>query len=670
MSVVVDTRDASLGRLPFSLGADELEREATRLLDEIHTHLEDLKSSRDRPTIASFLLPLDELLVEVRDLGSHTSLMFSTHPDEACRQAARRASEAADRFFNAFRVDPVVYERLRSVDLAGADAPTKLAVDKLLREMRRAGVELAPEERMRLIVLSNEIDETSNQFMENVAKGQRTLTLDGVARLVGLPPDYVASHPPSPSGEIRVTTSYPDVHPIMAYCDDAESRRRVLHEFLNVAYPENVTVLGSLLRRRHELARRLGYKDYAGYATEDKMMERPEAVTAFLERLRAMLAAPARGDLARTLARKRKDVPAAPRLELWDASFWSAGYYDTKLRQETYGVDPRALRAYLPYAAIRDGLFGLCGTLFGLTFERRTSTALWHPSVEAYDVFRNGVPLGRCYFDLVPRPGKYNHAACFGVREGVRGALPQSALVCNFLDPSTPAETARMEYRDVVTFFHEFGHLLHALLSGHGAWLYNTMGSLELDFIEAPSQLFEEWARDPATLARFARNPDTGEAIPAELVQRLKDSEAMGRAARELRQVALASIALDLYERDPEGLDTTSAFREVWDRCYPAAVDPDYHPQVAWGHLTGYSACYYTYLWSSVIARDLLTPFHEAASLTDPVAAARYAREILEPGGARPAAELVRRYLGREFRFDAYERWALAGATDAPPASP
>ena len=664
MSGPAATSDDALGRLKFSLGAEELERAANGILEEAHGRLERLTSSTGTPTIASFLLPLDELLVEVRNVGSHASLMFSTHPDETTRQAARHASEAADRFFNAFRVDPRVYERLRALDLSAADAPTRLGVDKLVREMRRAGVELTPEERARLVTLSNEIDETSNQFMENVAKGQRSVLLDGAARLAGLPADYIAAHAPSASGEVRVTTSYPDVHPIMAYADDPDVRRRVLHEFLNVAYPENLAVLARLLELRHDMARRLGYKDYAAYATEDKMMERPEAVTAFLERLRAMLAEPARGDLARTLERKRKDFPETPRLELWDASFWSSGYYDTKLRQETYGVDPRALRNYLPYGAIRDGLFGLCRTLFGLTFDRRTSTSLWHPTVEAYDVSRGGVLIGRCYFDLVPRAGKYNHAACFGVREGVRGALPQSALICNFLDPGSPTETARMEYRDVVTFFHEFGHLLHALLSGHGAWLYNTMGSLELDFIEAPSQLFEEWARDPATLARFARNPDTGEAIPAELLQRLKDSEAMGRAARELRQVALASISLDLYEREPGGLDTTRAFREVWDRCYPAAVDPEYHPQVAWGHLTGYSACYYTYLWSSVIARDLLTPFHEAASLTDPASAARYATEILEPGGARPAADLVRRYLGREFRFDAYEQWALAGAHD------
>ena len=208
-----------------------------------------------------------------------------------------------------------------------------------------------------------------------------------------------------------------------------------------------------------------------------------------------------------------------------------------------------------------------------------------------------------------------------------------------------------------MTFFHEFGHLLHALFSGHGPWVYTGGSFVEWDFIEAPSQLFEEWARDPATLARFARNPETGETIPPELLARLKGSEAFGRSSRWLRQAALAAISLEFYDRDPAGVDTSALFREVYDRYFPTPIEAEYHPQSAWGHLTGYSAFYYTYIWSLVIARDLLKPFLDKGSLTDQETAARYAREILAPGGQRPAADLVRAYLGREFNFDAFESW-------------
>jgi thimet oligopeptidase len=401
------------------------------------------------------------------------------------------------------------------------------------------------------------------------------------------------------------------------------------------------------------------------------MIERPEAAAAFLDRLQTLLREGAERDLGRFLARKRRDEPSALHLEPWDAGFWGDGIYDTRIRKEEYGVDPRALRAYLPYAAVRDGLFRLCEELFGLTIAPVPSADVWHPSVEAYDMVRGSTPLGRFYLDLVPRTGKFSHAAEFTARVGVAsGDLPQAALVCNFLDPNTPALQARMEYRDVVTFFHEFGHLLHALFSGHGPWLFTSPAHMEWDFIEAPSQLFEEWARDPATLSRFARNPETGEPIPADLVRRLAAAEAMGRAARLLRQLALSRISLELYRKDPARIDPAALYQEVWDTVYPMAWRSEYHAVTAWGHLTGYSACYYTYLWSAVIARDLLSPFAGKGSLTDLATAERYAAEILVPGSARPAAELVRRFLGREFSFDAYERWALEGSHPAAAVTP
>lgn len=655
-------RAASTGRLPFSLSAGDLGREVDAILASSHRGLDELLADRTRPTPENFLAPLDRILVAVGDASNHSGFLFQVHPDPATREAGRAASEAADRFLNAFRLNDRVYARLGELDLTGADPATRHAVEKMRREMRRAGVERPTQEREQIVALVNRIDRTMNEFSANIAEGERSIEVNGPAALRGLPPDYVKAHPPDGSGKVRLTTKYPDAIPVMSYAEDPDVRRRMLHEMLNVAYPKNREVLSRLLTERAELARRLGFVDYAAYATEDKMLERPEAVVAFLDRLSGLLRTSAEKDVARLLARKRKDDPAASRVEPWDGGFWSDGYLETRIRQEEYGVDARELRAYLPYPAVRDGLFRLCEELFGLAIVRHAAPDLWHPTVEAYDVSRNGVALGRFYLDLVPRSGKFSHAAQFSVRTGLATRdLPQGALVCNFLDPNTPVAKAHMEYREVVTFFHEFGHLLHALFSGHGPWVFTTMSYIEWDFVEAPSQLFEEWARDPDTLARFARNPATGRAIPRELVERVVAAEAVGRAARHLRQLALASISLEYYRLDPKGIDTTRVFDEVWSRCYPAPFDPSYHAEASWGHLTGYSACYYTYLWSAVIARDLLTPFAAKGSLTDLATAERYAAEILAPGSTRPAADLVRRFLGREFSFDAYERWVLEG---------
>ena len=657
-------RTASLGALPFGLPADELRRRGQETIRREKQRLDELLAGRASDSVETFLEPLNRILVEVRDVGVHGALLFQVHPEAATRVAGRELSEAADRFFNECRVHPEVYRRLRGVDLTSADPATRLGVEKLLREMHRAGVERPAAEREKVLALQNHLDSLGNEFNGNIASRVRSVWVSGPDGLAGLPADYRATHASGPDGTVEVTTRYPDCYPVMAYADDADLRRRLLFEILNVAYPENAPILETILRERRELVRLLGYRDYSEYAVEDKMTKEPAVVAAFLDRVARLVERPARDYLARLLARKQKEHPEATRLEDWDARFWTpAGYYDTKIREEEWGVDLRRLRAYLPYPQVRDGLFTLCRELFGMEFRRDPHAEVWHETVEAYDVFRDGEPFGRCYLDLVPRPDKYTHAAEFDVRTGVSGGgLPQGALVCNFLDPKTPTSEVRMEYRDVVTFFHEFGHLIHALAGGHGRWLYTLPASVEWDFVEAPSQLFEEWARDPATLGRFARNPDTGEAIPEALLTRLRESEAFGRASWALRQAALATLSFEIHRRDPDGLDGSELFREVWADRTGQSLNPEYHPVASFGHLTGYSAIYYTYLWSLVIARDLLTPFEARGSLTDPATARRYVEEVLAPGGSRPAAELVQRFLGREYTFDAFERYVLAGA--------
>ncbi len=656
----------SLGELPFSLAADELRSRAQQRIEAGERELAELLASTSPRTVASFLEPLNVLLTSVHDVEDHGGLIFSAHPEEETRTTGREVSEAADRFLNAYRLNEQVYAALRALDLSAEDPPTRFAVEKMLREMRRAGVEKDPSTRSRILKLSNAIDRVGNQFGENIAKLDREVEIDRAADLRGLPPDYLEAHPPNAAGRIRLTTKYPDFLPVIAYCDDADVRRRMLLAFMNRAYPENVPVLAEMLALRAEFARTAGYASFAAFALEDKMIGTPAAARAFLERIGGLLREPARGDLRRFLGRKRRDHPEALDLDPWDSELYGRGYYDSKIRAEEFGVDTRALRAYLPYARVRDGLLELCRELFGISFHRVPSAESWHPSVEVYDVERGTTPLGRCYLDLVPRDGKFNHAACFGVREGLAGVrLPQSALLCNFLDPGVPVETARMGWGEVVTFFHEFGHLLHALLAGQIRWLYNGQSHVEWDFIEAPSQLFEEWARDPSTLSKFARNPDTGEGIPEDLLGRLNAAEALGRPSRVLRQVALSAASLEMYDRDPTGVDPSTAFSAAWDSFYPRALPKEYHPTANFGHLGGYSAFYYTYVWSIVIARDLLSPFYARGTLTDPKIAERYASEILASGSCRPAADLIRAYLGREFNFVAFERWTRESAGPA-----
>jgi thimet oligopeptidase len=666
------TSRLSLGALGFELTPEQLRTRGSAQLKAAERAARALAVGSGPRTVPGFLEPLDAVLHDVRNLSNHGTLLFCGHPDEPGRAAGRELSEAADALLHRLLLDPGLYDGLRQLDLGEEGAAAKYAVEKMLRAMRRAGVEKDAVTRDKLLSLNHQVDQVSNEFMANVANRPRGIELASADELEGLPSDYRAAHPPGSDGRVHLSTRYPDVFPILRYADRAEVRRRMFLEFLNRGYPENEPVLARLLALRHELARTLGYPSYAAFATEDKMVETPEAVDRLLSRVVALVAPGADDDRANWLARKQRSDPAATQLEPWDAAGWGAGYYDTKVRTEQFGVDLREVRRFLPYVRVREGLFALCRELFELDLRPAPPTPVWHPSVECYDAYRSGRLIGRIYLDLAPREGKFGHAACFGVRDGGAGReLPQVALLCNLFDASVPTERARLEYVHLVTLFHEFGHLLHHLFAGEVRWTYNSPSDMERDFIEAPSQLFEEWARDPATLARFAADPETGEAAPRELFERMRASEALGRATSYLRQVALSEVSLRFYARDPAGFDPPQLARELW-RKYFRPWPEELHFEAAFEHLTMYSACYYTYVWSVVIARDLLRPFLERGSLTDPEVARRYAREILSIGSERRAADSVHAFLGREFSFDAFESWVRARPAPAglhPPTS-
>ncbi|MCI4369365.1 MAG: Zn-dependent oligopeptidase [Thermoplasmata archaeon] len=656
------TNEPSLGPYPFSLTLDEFRTISGRALEAFPARFSAIANDPRPATLENTLLPLDELLLEVVNVSSHARILFNGHPEAALREAGRHAAEASDRLMNAVRLDPHLYARLRSIDAGPLDSEARFALEKLLRDMRRSGVELPLAERALVRALKDEIDQRVNEFASNIANLPGKVTFDSLRALEGLPEDYVQRHPPGPDGKVSLTTSYADVFPVMSSARLSETRRKVFERFLNRAYPENEPVLARILALRHEFAQGLGYRSYADYLVEDKMMESVANLQAFLASTQATLREPSREDLALLLERKRREVPGAPGLDAWDVGPGSsAGYYKTLLRKERFGVEASELREYLPYPLVRDGLFALVKTLFGIDFQPVPVTA-WHPTVETYDAYRDGERLGRMYLDLVPRDGKYSHAAQFDVRNGIRGVqLPQAALICNFVEASVPKEEALLSHDDVVTFFHEFGHLLHALLAGHGRWVYNGQMFVEWDFVEVPSMLFEEWAKDPETLLSFARHFRTGAPLPRELAEKVRDADALGRGYLWMLQVGFARLSLAVYDHDPAGIDPTRVAREEFARTTTIELPEGTHLPYSFGHITEYAALYYTYIWSVAIARDVLSPFASKGTLRDAETAHRYAREILEAGATRPAKEMIERYLGRPWNPDAFRAWVQEG---------
>ncbi len=619
-------------------------RASSQDLSRARAAVERLKAN---PPSLKTLRSWDEATAAISDASARASLLRSVHPDPAMRDAGEKCEQESEALSTELALDPEVYAPLSRVSVEGEDDATRWYLFRVLRDFRRAGVDKDAATRARVRALNEELVRIGQEFQRNIRDDVRSIQVSA-ADLEGLPPDYVRAHA---SGQI--TTDNPDYIPFLTYARSSSARERLWKIYRQRAHPRNLEVLDRMLARRHELARLLGYQSWAAYVTEDKMIGSARAAEDFIERIAGAAEGRARKDYEALLARKRRDDAGAERVDAWDSEALKE-----RVRAEQLGFDSQAVRPYFELGRVMEGILETTARMFGIEYRRLPDAPVWHPDVTSWEVVEQGRTLGRFFLDLFPREGKYKHAAQFTLASGVlEGALPEGALVCNFPRPGD--QPALLDHGDVVTFFHEFGHLLHHLFGGHTRWAGLSGVRTEWDFVEAPSQMLEEWCWDASVLQRFARHVETGEPIPAALVARMRAADEFGKGLRVRQQMFYAATSLRLHDRDPAGLDTTVLSAQMQERYTPFRHVEGTYFQESFGHLEGYSAIYYTYMWSLVIAKDLFGVFRREG-LLNPAPASRYRRSILEPGGGAPAATLVQGFLGREASFDAFGEWLNA----------
>jgi Zn-dependent oligopeptidase len=595
----------------------------------------------------------DELGAHIDDARRLAKVISQMHPDAAMRAAAEAAEQALDKVMTEISLDEDIFGKLGGVDLSTVDDVTRYWVTKVLRDFRRSGVDRPPAVRERLRELREELVGISQEFARNINSDTKTVEVEPSA-LAGLPADYVAAHPVHDDGLVRITTEYADFLPFMSYSRSGSARELLWRGFLRRGYPANGEVLKRMLERRYEMATLLGYESWAKYTTGDKMIGDDDNAAEFIARISAAAAEQSTKDYADLLARKRLDDPEATAVYPWESA-----YLSERIKAEQFAFDSLTMRPYFEYGRVKEGLMAVAAQLFGIEFRRRDDIPVWHESVDVYDVVEGGEVTGRIFLDMHPRKDKFSHAAMFSLQMGKGGRrTPECVLLCNF-----PGPGGLMQHGEVNTFFHEFGHLLHHVFAGGQPWAGIAGIKAEWDFTEAPSQLLEEWTRDAATLARFATHHETGEPIPADLVARMRNANEFGKGLNVRRQMALADLSLSIYRRPPAEVDPVALEHETQARHLPPSfVVDDVYLHMSFGHLDGYSAIYYTYMWSLVIAKDLFTAFDPGDLLAQAVAA-RYRDLVLAMGGAKPAAQLVQDFLGREFTFNAFEAWLNQPAT-------
>jgi thimet oligopeptidase len=603
-------------------------------------------------TFQNTVRALDDLAFELMSVANRLSVIEQTSTNAALRDAATAAVKEYEAWLVGLDYREDVYRAVKAFadtnpQLEGEDA--KLLKDTL-RDYRRAGLSLAKAERDEVERLRKELSALSTDYQNNITKAKKAVkfTRD---ELQGAPDDFLEQ---TKTGENEHTVMANVTWHYLAVMDNAsreETRKRLLIEHDTLAREENIPLLEKILPLRHDIAQRLGYKSWADYSTEVKMVKNAATAIAFEEKLKTGLQPKFDAELEEYRKLKVAQTGNAnARIEIWD---WR--YFSNQLKKERYNVDAEQLRVYFPYQRVLDGMFAIYQSIFGLKFEQLDAPYKWIGDLQLYAVSdaKTGEPMGLFYLDMFPRDGKYNHFAQFGMIDGKllpdgRYQRPTVGLVCNFPAP-TADRPSLLAHSDVETLFHEFGHAMHSILT-RAKYTRFSGTSVPRDFVEAPSQMLENWIWDKKVLDSFAADyRDPTKKIPAEILAKLKEARLATEGTRYRRQLSFGIMDLALHtEINASNANQAVALsnRKLSEVFLPMVPDTAFIGY--FGHIIGYSAGYYGYAWADAISADMATVFEKAPDgFYDKTAGMRLRREIYEPGDSRDVNISIEKFLGR-----------------------
>lgn len=598
-------------------------------------------------TFTNTMLALEYATDAVMQASGQYAFMAYVAPDEALRTAAREWDEKLDKYMVGLSFREDMYEAVRqfaatpeATTLQGEDARL---LEHSLRDYRRNGFELPVEQRARLRQLFDELVELGNKFRQGIDDWDDGIDLTR-EELDGLPASFIDGLKKTEDGRYRVSLDYPEVQPFMANATSEELRRELFEKDQRKGGPENVARLERAIAVRTEIATLLGYDSWAAYAIEPRMAKTRETVATFLADVKQSVDLKADADIA-LLSEMKQEAAGSSTVNIWDWRFCH-----NQLMKTRFAVDDFKVAEYFPLDACLDGLFDITQKMLGVQYRPVPDAPVWHQDVRAFDIHEaDGTgPFARFYMDLFPRPSKYGHAAAFTMRRGQElpdGSYqqPASAIVANFTKPGAD-QPSLLRHQEVIVLFHEFGHILHQTLTRAKRSSFAGTAT-ERDFVEAPSQMLEHWCWEPEVLGSFSRHYQTGEPLPQALLDSMIAAKTASSGITTLRQLYFGILDMAYHSPGFEG-DSTATMRElhpVTGFPYPDGT----HFQSGFGHLFGYDAGYYGYMWSHVFGDDMYTRFEDAGPL-NPVVGADYRRLILERGGTVDGDQLVRDFLGRE----------------------
>ncbi|MEY2563900.1 MAG: thimet oligopeptidase [Verrucomicrobiota bacterium] len=629
-------------------------------------------------TFRSTIVALDDLGYQARIAANKATIIKETNPNAAMRNAAENAIKAFQDWAVGVDYREDVYKAVKAFEatkpkLAGEDA--KL-LKETLRDYRRAGLELAPEKRQEVEKLRKELSKLGTDFDSNIVEVQAPVVFTK-AELDGVPESFLAS-PGIKTGDDAYTVKANVTWQNIAVMENAKSeavRKRLYLVHDSMAKEKNVAVLNQMLALRNKIALRLGYKSWADYQTEVKMAKSAAGAEKYINDL-----------IAGTQPKFAAEIEEMRKLKVADTkdpkatiSVWDFRYYNNQVKKQKYAVDTEALRAYFPFQKTLEGMFNIYQSIFGLKFEKIAVPQKWIDDLQLYVVSdsASGEPLGMFYLDMFPREGKFNHFAEFEIIGGKllpdgKYQRPTVALLCNFPPPSE-GKPSLLSHNDVETLFHEFGHALNTIVT-RAKFARFSGTNVPGDFVEAPSQMLQNWVWDKKVLDTFAADYiDPAKKIPAETIAKMNDAKLATAGTYYRRQFAMASLDLALHAPHPEDkpYDCVAVSNPILEKVFlPLAPETTF--VTYFGHLNGYDAGYYGYAWADAIAADMATVFESAKDgYLDKQAGLRLRRDIYEPGDSRDITESIEKFLGRKQSVQPFlKKIGVTSATDKTKSAP
>jgi thimet oligopeptidase len=639
----------------------QIEQETAYYLAQAQEQLDAILAIPDeKRTFANTAQAIDELesLSNLAIKYNTIELVVYVYPDDTMRKVALESSQKIREFLIDMGANKKLYQAFKAYAEGNAlkedlSPEQRYFIDESMKSFKRAGLHLPDQELQAITALKKELAQLTQRFDKNIDEDKSTIIVsrDG---LKGLDEEFIASLKRS-NDDYIVGVDYPTYFRVMEHCAVEDTRHRLYEAFMNRAYPANKLILQKIITLRDQVAKKLGYASYAHLDIDSQMAQTPDRAHSFLQDLVGRARNKEKEEMALLMQELPESVTLTKegKIKAWDLAFVTSQY-----KKKHFDLDERAISEYFPMQHTIDQLLDIYRVFLGVDFQEIAAQGLWHNEVKVIQVFNQDrtQSLGYLFLDLHPRPNKYSHAAHANIVPGVQlgdgSRIPTtSLLMCNF-PKGMQDRPALLMRSDVKTFFHEFGHALHALLGATQMASFSGT-NVKRDFVELPSQMLEEWLSDKDILKKVSCHYKTGVPLPDETIDKIIALKQFGTGSFVTRQCVLSNISLCCFKegesKDPD---------EIESRCYAEIQPhiehgPNRHLTASFGHLTGYSAKYYGYLWSKVFALDMFDMIKQHG-LLNPEIGKRYVTHVIGRGGSCDPNELLANFLGREATSDAF----------------